>query len=114
MKIHDGKDNVVHLDLEKAPSVRREKQDPFGCRHRGALLVSERRRVVVCQLCEEDLDPIDALIIISQHWERYAQSIERFKLESQRRYDAVEEAKREERNAKARAKRAKARGEDPS
>lgn len=84
---------------ELGPFIRRKRGK--YCSHLSVLVNGEQRRVT-CQSCDADLDPIAVVLSFAHEWERYETSINANKGEAKRRFEALEEVKRQETNAKSR------------
>ncbi|HEX7088757.1 MAG TPA: hypothetical protein VF192_01405 [Longimicrobiales bacterium] len=82
----------------------RTRRKPW-CDHRLTELDPDSRRVF-CRSCGEEVDAWEALRAIAFHWERYEAQVAALQKEAERLGEVVRKLKREERNAKARLRRA--------
>lgn len=76
-----------------------------ACRHCSGVEICEDTRTVECKGCGATLDPVDALLLMARHWDKYRFQRDRLKRDVERLSRQVEDLKREERNAKARLRR---------
>jgi hypothetical protein len=81
--------------------------DPTPCRHERTWLDEPGRRIR-CRECDTDLDPIAVLARIAKSRERLVSHAARLRRTVEYLERRVEELTREERNAKARARRRRA------
>lgn len=101
----DKPDNVIPLHPERPPlDVQRAK--PMGCYHR-QVVVYEENREVRCQSCNALLDPFDVIMEYAERERRFHFASEYRKKKQRQLEERIESLKREERNTKARLKRAR-------
>lgn len=71
------------------------------CRHMSIEVDGDQRKVF-CVACEAELDPIQALLTFAHEWTKYDAALHVHKGEAERRFESLEEVKRQETNAKSR------------
>lgn len=99
------------VDEDDAP-VKARPPEPKACRHRHVELDPDARRVY-CRDCEQEVPAFDALMMFSgEGFDRWKQTREHLQRDVQRLRGQLEQAERDERNTKARARNAKKRLED--
>jgi hypothetical protein len=104
----DERPEAAILSLDKARSMLPFKPVHSGhCRHRPATIDVDKR-ILSCDKCGANLDPFDFLAGLSHDFDLYTVPLERLKRELDATAAKLEETKRQERNAKARLKRLKA------
>jgi hypothetical protein len=87
------------------PLRRRRDQQPRFCRHKSLELDTEARRVY-CVDCDQEVPAFDALLNFERYYDRYVSTCRRAQREAEAAEERLEELKREERNTKARIRRA--------
>lgn len=94
-------------ERESRPAIRRQRdRKRVTCRHR-TLLVDEDRERVTCEDCNLEVGPMQALGILSRDFDYQQWAVDDLRKEHARLLKEVEELKREERNVKARLRRAR-------
>jgi hypothetical protein len=88
-----------------APGLRVTDRWRSTCQH-GHISVDEDLRIATCSDCGERLDPVWVLLQWARHWSRLADSCRYLGDEIERRTKVLEDLKREERNCRARIRRA--------
>ena len=83
------------------------KAQDYRCSH-NRVEVCEQLRRVTCQDCDEQLDPVEVIIYWARNWATYERAVDRYKCQIERLRTDLEELHRQERNVKARLKRAAA------
>ena len=100
----DEEDNIVSIDFGRQVSFER-RYEPRFCRHR-AKWIDQASRKVGCSNCGEELDPFNELVSISSEWATYKRAGEEYKKDCLAVQERLVDLQRQERNAKARLKKA--------
>lgn len=99
-------DNVHEMSLVP---VRVEDDKPKAyCRH-GRFVVDAGERTCRCGLCNREVDPYVALRSLAESWETWKKRREHAKAQAQAAEQRLRELLKDEKNAKARIRRAKSR-----
>ena len=96
-------DDLLSLWMASDPLTREE---TAHCNHRRFNLNTESRRVY-CRSCKQEIDPFTALLVFTNEWTYYKDTLEREQAELKKTRERLDDLKRQERNAKARLTRAK-------
>ena len=89
---------------EDGAPITRRRDYSKTCRHLQAV-VDDVARTVTCDDCGAELDPIAVLESLAQNHDRYAAARDRAKQEAKQAEERLAELRRQEKNAKARARR---------
>jgi hypothetical protein len=101
--IIDLKDHTPSVEF---PATRKPTVRPRWCLH--SFVIDEKERTVHCKRCDADIDPFDAILYLAKRWDRVREATEHYASEQKRLEVSVADLQRQERNTKARLKRAKA------
>lgn len=102
----DSLDNVV--DFKPRPkseaSIAIKKRERF-CPHL-SIVIDEERQLVQCQNCSEEMSPMQGLMIVGRNFERFNATLVQLKMSIQYLQQRREAMIADERNIKARIRRA--------
>lgn len=76
-------DKIIEIGNRVPVEQRSKKRERRFCVHESGIWLEQgtmgSRNRVICKACDEELDPFQALLIISRTWDRYRRTIERAK-----------------------------------
>jgi hypothetical protein len=101
----DTDENLIEIDFkaQEQPAIKRRSK-PTPCRH-GVFELDYDSRRVYCAMCDEEIDPFNALARIEEDWSRHAATNKLRKAEAKRLEGEIDDIKRRKRNAKAALRR---------
>lgn len=102
-----GDDTVETLPVAAKLTMLSERRKRRFCAHGGTMLIDEDTRLVQCGLCERWLDAFTALEVLTREWQRQKQATEFARVEMKSVSGRLVKLRQEERNTKARLRRAR-------
>lgn len=103
-----SEEKATIISIEDAKKGLTVKQDPdkYKCQHKKSVIVDEKEREVYCEDCGKQFDAFEYMLRIARGNDSAWDTRAKLEKEARELAEKVEELKRQERNTKARLKRA--------